>query len=112
GNTAGAVYVSFTVEAGGVESGFPERTAGVLNDTQFDVDADGRFEIFLGGPRRERNWIALADDAIRVTTRHYWEETWSPAAPPIANLALEIDVIDAPGPLPPPGDASVAEGFR
>jgi hypothetical protein len=112
GRTAGAIYTSFTIEAGGVDGGFPERTAGVLNDTQFDVDADGRFEVFLGGPWRERNWIALADDAIRVTTRHYWEETWSPATPPIANLALELDVIDGPGPQPPPSDASVAEGFR
>jgi hypothetical protein len=115
GRMAGAIYVSFTVEAGGPDGGWPERTAGVLNDTQFDVDADGRFEVYLGGPRRERNWIALADDAMRITSRHYWEETWSPATPPIPDLALAIDAIDGPGPLAPsapPSDASVAEGFR
>jgi hypothetical protein len=112
GRNAGAIYVSFTVEAGGVDGGFPERTAGVLNDTQFDVDGEGRFELFLGGPRRERNWIALDDDANRITTRHYWEEEWSPAAPPIPDLALDIEVIDGPGPLPAPDDASVAKGLR
>ena len=112
GRTAGAIYTSFTFEAGGPDGGWPERTAGVLNDSQFDVDADGRFELFLGGPPRERNWIALPDDAMRVTSRHYWEEKWSPAAPPVADLALEIDVIDSIGPPAPPSDASVAEGFR
>src|SRR5271166_4729053 len=62
GRTAGAVYVSFTVEAGGADGAFPKRTAGVINDTQFDLDPDGRFEIFLGGPPRPRNWIGLDDD--------------------------------------------------
>jgi hypothetical protein len=112
GRTAGAIYVSFTVEAGGPDGGFPERTAGVLNDTQFDVDGDGRFELFLGGPPRARNWIALDDDANRITTRHYWEEKWSPAVPPTPDLALDIEVIDGPGPLPPPDDASVARSLR
>ena len=69
GRTAGAVYVSFTVEAGAADGGFPQRTAGVLNDTQFDVDADGRFEIYLGGTPRDRNWIALDDDASGITGR-------------------------------------------
>src|SRR6476646_7580292 len=59
GRTAGAVYVSFTVEAGAADAGFPQRTAGVLNDTQFDVDADGRFEIYLGGKPLDRNWSAF-----------------------------------------------------
>ena len=112
GRMAGAIYVSFTVEAGGVDGGFPERTAGVLNDTMFDVDDDGRFELFVNGPPRERNWIALADDAIRITSRHYWEDVRSPAVPPIPDLALDIEVLDGPGPLPPPSDASVAAGFR
>lgn len=112
GRMAGAIYVSFTVEAGGADGRFPERTAGVLNDTEFDVDNDGRFELFLGGPPRDRNWIALDQDASRITTRHYWEEAWSPVVPPIPDLALAIEVLDAPGPLPPPDDASVAAGLR
>jgi hypothetical protein len=112
GRTAGAVYVSFTVEAGAADGGFPERTAGVLNDTQFDVDAKGRFEIFLGGDPRPRNWLPLPDDASRVTSRHYWEQERSPAVPPIPDTALEIDVLDDLPPLPPPSDASVAAGLR
>jgi hypothetical protein len=112
GRTAGAVYVSLTVEAGAADGGFPERTAGVLNDTQFDIDADGSFEIFLGGPARDRNWLALEPGASRVTTRHYWEEARSPAIPPIPDVALGIDVVGPQLPLPPPDDATVAAGFR
>jgi hypothetical protein len=112
GRTAGAVYVSLTLEAGAADGGFPERTAGVLNDTQFDIDADGRFEIFLGGPTRSRNWLALEPGASRVTTRHYWEDARSPAIPPIPDVALAIDVVGPHAPLPPPDDATVAAGLR
>ncbi len=112
GRTAGAVYVSFTVEAGAHDGGFPERTAGVLNDTQFDVDDDGRFEIYVGGPERPRNWLPLAPDAVRMTTRHYWETERSPAIPPVPDTALEIEVLGDVGVLPPPDDASVAAGLR
>jgi hypothetical protein len=112
GRTAGAVYVSFTIEAHAADGRFPQRTAGVLNDTQFDVDADGGFEVFLGGPARDRNWIALEPEASRVTTRHYWESERSPAIPPVPDVALEIEVVDGLPPLPRPSDASVAAGLR
>jgi len=112
GSTAGAVYVSFTIEAGGTEGAFPERTAGVLNDTQFDVDETGRFEIFLGGPPRQRNWLGLDRDATRVTSRHYFEELRSPAVPPIPDVHLGIELVTALRALPPPSDASVARGLR
>ncbi len=112
GRMAGAVYVSFTIEAGGAGGGFPKRTAGVLNDTQFDVDPEGRFEIFVGGPPRDRNWIALAPDASRVTSRHYFEQKRTPAVPPMPELALEIQLVGHHEPPAPPSDGSVAEGLR
>lgn len=112
GRMAGAVYVSFTVEAGAHDGGFPERTAGVLNDSEFDVDADGRFDVVFGGPPRDRNWLALEPGAARITTRHYWEQERLPAIPPCPDVALDVEVLDGPGPLPPPGDATIAAGFR
>ncbi|HZJ26875.1 MAG TPA: hypothetical protein VFF40_07700 [Acidimicrobiia bacterium] len=111
GRTAGAIYVSFTVEAGGGDGGFPERTAGVLNDKDFDVDADGRFELFLGGRARERNWLELPADTTRITTRHYWEQDRSPAVPPTPDLAFGIEVLGEASPLPPPDDATIAAGL-
>ena len=41
GNMAGAVYVSITIEAGAPDGGFSQSTAGVINDSQFDVAEDG-----------------------------------------------------------------------
>ncbi|HET6952513.1 MAG TPA: hypothetical protein VFI47_19185 [Acidimicrobiales bacterium] len=115
GRTGGAVYVSFTVEAGAEDGAFPSGTVGVLNDTGFGVDADdGRFEITVGGPARDHAWLPLAPDASRLTVRHYWEGAGSPWAPPVADLGLTIDLVDGdvpPGP-PAPTDASVAASLR
>lgn len=112
GALAGAVYVALTVEAGGPEGRFGTRTAGVLNDTHFDVDADGRFEVWLGGESRERNWLALPDDASRVTTRHYFEEERHVAADRNRFIPLEIECLDGGPPPPTPSDASIAAGIR
>lgn len=112
GRTAGAVYVSFTIEAGGEGGAFPKRTAGVLNDSQFDVDQDGRFEIHIGGPPKGANWIGLVEGASRVTSRHYFEQEVSPAVPPVPDVQLSIEVVGGPLVLAPPGDASVAAGLR
>ena len=112
GRMGGAVYCSFTLEAGGYDGIFPTRTAGVLNDNDFDVDADGNFTIYFGGEPRERNWLALPEDATRITTRHYWEQKRSPQIPPTPDLALDIEVIGELPPPAPPSDASVAAGLH
>jgi hypothetical protein len=116
GRTGGAVYVSFTVEAGAEDGAFPSGTVGVLNDADFDVDGDGAFEITVGGPPQPRGWLPLAPDASRITVRHYWEEATSPQAPPMADLALTIELVDGsdavPAAPPAPTDASVAAAIR
>ncbi len=112
GNLAGAVYTSITVEAGPTDGGYGTRTAGVINETQFDVAPDGSYEVTLGGPAQERNWLALPDDAAHVTTRHYFEELHPAAADPLRFVPLTIETVD---PLPPPApwsDESVAAGIR
>ncbi len=110
GNTGGAIYVSFTVEAGAEDGSFPTGTVGVLNDTAFDVAADGSFEITVGGPPQDRGWLPLAADASRITVRHYWEQPVSPWVAPWADLALSIDLVDGDVPEQPawPTDATVA----
>jgi hypothetical protein len=112
GRMDGAVYVSFTVECDTEDGSMARRTGGVLNDTGFDVDPEGRFEIHLGGPPRERNWLALGPGASRITTRHYYENATCAAADPARNAALTIEPLE-PGPPPPaPDDAAVAAGIR
>jgi hypothetical protein len=110
GNTGGAIYVSFTVEAGNADGGMPARTAGVLNDAHFDVAADGSFELTIGGPAQPGGWLALPDDATRITVRHYWEQVEVPAAPPAPSLSLAIELVDGDVPSRPtlPSDTSVA----
>lgn len=114
GTTAGAVYVSFTVEAGGADGGMPERTAGVLNDSEFDIAADGSFELTIGGPQQPRAWLPLPDDATRITVRHYWEQQAVPAAPPAPSLGLAIELVDGavPARAALPTETSVAMSIR
>jgi len=112
GTTAGAAYVSLTIEAAAGEGRFGSRTAGVINDTQFEVAADGSFEIFFGGPERDRNWIAMPADAARITTRHYFEDEAPRAADTTPSIRLSIEMLESEGPPAPPDDASVAAGIR
>jgi hypothetical protein len=114
GRMAGAVYVSFTVEAGAVDGAFPSRTAGSLNDSGFDLADDGSFEITVGGRAQDRGWLALPPDAARITVRHYWEDVRSPNVPPVPDLGLTIELVggDVPSTPEAPTDASVAASLR
>ena len=112
GRMDGAVYVSITVEAGAEQGRFAAKTCGVLNDSQFDVAADGSFDLRAGGPPQPRNWIALPPGSARITTRHYFEEEHSAAADPNRHLAMQIEVLPHAAPPPPLDDAGVAAGIR
>lgn len=112
GNVAGAVYTSITIEAGASDGRYSTRTAGVINDTGFDVDAEGNYEIRLGGEPSERNFLALEPDAARLTTRHYFETPEPAAADPYLQIPLTIEVDVPPGPPPTWDDQQVAAGIR
>ena len=112
GNTGGAVYTSLTIEGGNADGHYPKRVAGALNDTAFDVAADGSFEVVLGPGESGRNRLALESDAGTVTTRHYFEGEKPAAADPENGVRLYVDPLDDPGPPPTPDDASIARGVR
>lgn len=108
GNTVGAVYTSITIEAGGERGGYAGRIAGVINDTSYDVAADGTFEVFVGGPERAKNWIELPADASRISVRHYFEDDPPAASVMEKRVPMFIEVLN-PGPPPAsPDDASIA----
>ena len=111
GNMSGAIYVSITVEMGTEGGGMASKTCGVINDTEFDTDADGSFEIHVGGEARKRNWLPLEKGASRLTTRHYYEEEESAAANPARLPFLSIQRLDQGPPPAVPGDAAVAAGI-
>ena len=79
GRVDGAVYVSISIECDAGDGSMASRTAAVINDTEFDVDREGRFELRLGGKPAARNWLALDPAASRLTTRHYYENEVSAA---------------------------------
>ena len=106
GNLAGAVYTACTVEAGAFDGSYTDRTDGVLNDTQFDVVADGSYEIVLGGEPRDRNWLGLSADAGRLPTRHHFE--WASSAPAAFPFPLPTSNPPPPPGPPPPSDHPLA----
>jgi hypothetical protein len=112
GNTVGAVYTSVTIEAGAERGGYAGRIAGVINDTMYEVDEDGNFEVYLGGEARERNWIALPADASRLSVRHYFEEDPPAASVMGKRVPMSIEVLDPAPPPPTPDDASIAAALR
>jgi hypothetical protein len=112
GNMDGAVYVSITIEMGTADGSLGTQTAGVINDTQFDVDANGCFEIRLGGEPSARNWLALPEGASRITTRHYYEDESTASNNPARLPRLFISADDVDAPPARASDADVAAGIR
>ncbi|MAE96476.1 MAG: hypothetical protein CL910_17655 [Deltaproteobacteria bacterium] len=112
GNLAGAIYTSFTLEVGSRDGQMGTRTAGVLNDEEFQADADGNYEIHLGGEKRDGAWLPLDPETSRVTTRHYYEEAHPVAADATHHIPLSIERLGEAPPPPSPDDASVAAGIR
>ena len=108
GNMAGAVYVSITIEEGPGEGAYATGTASGIQDAEFDIDADGNFEITLSATPRERNWLELTPTACRITTRHYFEDEVCAAADPSRHVPLRIDPTVDPGPPPAWDDTRAA----
>lgn len=67
---------------------------------QIEADADGHFEIYVGGPQRERNWLPTTPGSRKLFIREAfdaWFETpthrkvWALAAPMIlSNLSVPL----------------------
>lgn len=117
GNIANACYTSFTVEVGTAGGTMSQRLGHTLNDDQFDVAADGSFELLVGpeadGPGAHgRNWLPLAVDAGSITTRHYFEWVRCAALDPTLDVPLSIVPLDDPGPPPVPDDDAAAANIR
>ena len=112
GNVQGACYTSFSVESGAQEGRLSNGVVATLNDTEFDIAADGSFEIIAGPDPQPKNWLRLAPDAGSITTRHYWEWDRNVAADPTFHVPLWIEPLEDPGPAPPMDDAAVAAGIH
>ncbi len=113
GKMNGAVYASLTVEGGGGAGGaYPTGVAATINSDEFEVDAEGRFELRLGPEAPARNGLRLPPNARSLTTRHYFEEPRPVAGDPLRHVDLVIEPTQDPGPPPTANDARIAAGVR
>ena len=112
GNVHGACYTSFAVEAGAMDGRLSKGVLATLNDDQFEVAADGSYEIIASAEPQPKNWLRLAPSAGSITTRHYWEWERYAAADPTFHVPLWIEPLADPGPAPPMDDAAIAAGIR
>ena len=111
GEMNGAAYFSMTIE-NDAEGEKITTTGGAINDTQLDIDADGKFTITLGGEPQAKNWLPLAGGASRVTTRHYWELETPAALDPKFEPRMTMRCTTNTDIPDPPSDASVSAGIE
>lgn len=111
GNLAGATYTSFTVELGtGAEGG--DGLGATLNDTEFEADAQGNYEIIASPTEVKGNWLRLPQGASSITSRHYYERKLSINNDRLHHIPIDIrNVLEVP-PRPAPNDAAIAAGIR
>jgi hypothetical protein len=105
GDVAGSKEILFSVQDGEFLYG---KTAVLAECSVHDLDLgdDGRMELFLGGPERDRNWLPLGDDATYINIRQFiadWEHDT------IAELFIER--LDDVGPNPTVTPDSIAAGL-
>ena len=112
GNIAGATYTSFTVELGTIDGGNSTGVGGALNDTQFDVDKDGNFEIIASAKKQPGNWLELPEGSGSLSTRHYYERKVGIAADRLHHIPLMIEPLSELPPPLRPTDADLAGGLR
>jgi hypothetical protein len=110
GNIAGATYTSFTVEFGAGADG--DGIGSTLNDTQFEIDENGDFEITLSKDKVDGNWMPLPEGTTSVTSRHYYERKLSINNDRLHHIPLDIENLTPPGPRRAPNDADLAAGIR
>jgi hypothetical protein len=109
GNAGQSPYTAIAIEAD-LYSNRPGRKGTLAQYAldEFEVAADGRFEIMLGGPRRPRNWIELPPDATNILLRQTFE-----TASNRASAHVDIERLSGPRLARPPlTEAEFVEGLR
>jgi hypothetical protein len=101
GTRGDTVYLSLQSHHGPDRGNPNQLTTDNLNSERIDFAPDGSFEVIVGGPARERNWLRLDDDATVVILRTYYADV------PHATLAeVTIEPLEQPA---PPGPWTLAQ---
>ncbi|WP_313433983.1 DUF1214 domain-containing protein [Novosphingobium sp.] len=74
---------------------------------QIETDADGRFEVTIGGPAREKNWLPTTPDTRKLFIR----EAFDAFGETPTTLTIERTGMATPRPLPSPAQMAEAMGW-
>jgi hypothetical protein len=70
-------------------------TTSFLSSHDIDFGPNGEFEVFVGGARRERNWLPLSPDSVGILIRTVHHDRTRETPP-----AMRIERLDHPKPRP------------
>lgn len=102
GHRGSATMLEFQANAGHFGSGDPLswRTVSSVSADDLVCAPDGTFELIVGGPPRDHNWLATDDSVTHILFRQYFGD-WEHEDPATAI----IERLDAPLPVPEPSPA-------
>jgi hypothetical protein len=108
GNRGSARHLEFQVNTGHLGDGNVGRwrTVSALNARQLVTAPDGSFELYVGGERRDGNWMALDAEASYLFLRQYFED-WERERP----AEIFIERVGAEYPQPVVTTSAVAATF-
>lgn len=102
-------YTSFTVHGKAPDGALAGPLLGDVNDRDFVVGADGRYEVVFSAREHEGNWIELHPDAHCLLVRSYFQLETSVQNDPDVAVRIDIRCLDDVGPPPPLADEVLAE---
>jgi hypothetical protein len=106
-------YTSFTIHGKAPDGAMAGPLLGDINNRDFDVNADGTYELFLSatpGPgMHDRNWLRLDAAAHSVVVRSYYQLPVSAQNDPAISVCIGIECLDEVGLPGPLTDAALAE---
>lgn len=65
--------------------------------SSFGIGKGDEFELILGGPPQDGNWVPLPEDAVMASFREYYYD-WDAADPAFLTIECLDDDVDAPAP--------------
>jgi hypothetical protein len=111
GDRGTAPFLNLTVQGarregpGVLHEPFGDQPEATLTGDRLQVDADGSFEVRVGGPPAETNWLPTTTDSRKLFIRQGFD-TWDDTP-----ARLRIDRLDMSGPKPVPGPAVMVDAL-
>jgi hypothetical protein len=99
GNRGDASYVSITVYAGA--GGTAAQANSRIDSDGITFDADGDYQVTVGGDRQASDWLELPDRATVIWVRHFHDDTQTDRIGWCAIEAIQPSPVPSPAPIDP-----------